>query len=145
MIDKLIPWRLVADIGTSECIEYSSAYDYNNTNLIIKSLYDRTDLIFFNKLKFYLLNLYNQNVGTFTETHQCDDGSVKTTYTKVEPISIARFDENITEEKLLMFYMKIRMYEEDKYFSEGSKIKLMKDTTAMYRLQGLERALGLFE
>ena len=145
MVDKLIPWRLVADIGTSECIEYSSIYDYNNTNLILKSLYERTDLLFFNKLKFYLLNLYNQNVGTFTETYQCSDGSVKTSYTKVDTLTIRAFDEIVTEEKILQLYMTIRMKEEDKKLTTGDHIKLMKDVTTIYKLQGISRALGLFE
>lgn len=144
MVDKLIPWRLVADIGTSECIEYASQYGFYNTNTVLSDLYYRTDLIFFNKLKFYLLNLYNQNTGTFTETYQCNN-DVKVRYVKVDPITVKAFDQKITDERLLQFYMNIRIAEEDKKLTEGQKTKLMKDVTGIYRIQGISRALGLFE
>ena len=39
MIDKLVPWRLVADIGTSECLEYSRVYGLSTTDQILLQSY----------------------------------------------------------------------------------------------------------
>ena len=143
MVDKLIPWRLVADIGSRECIKYALEYELDNTNFILASLYSETDIIFFNNLKFYLLNLYNQNARVYTETYQCDDG-VKTIYKNVEQININKFNKIISEKQLLNFYLKIRILEEDKVLTNGQKTKLIKDTMKIYDSKGLSMALRLF-
>lgn len=143
MVDKLIPWRLVADIGTTECIEYALEYELDDTNFILTSLYSETDIIFFNKLKFYLLNLYNQNAGVYAETYQCNDG-VRTKYKNVEQININKFDQIISEKQLLNFYLKIRILEEDKKLTKGQQTKLIKDTIKLYDSKGLSTALRVF-
>jgi len=143
MVDKLIPWRLVADIGSRECIEYALKYELDDTNFILASLYSETDIVFFNNLKFYLLNLYNQNARVYTETLQCDDG-VKTIYKNVEQININKFNKIVSEKQLLNFYLKIRILEEDKVLTDGQKTKLIKDTMKIYDSKGLSMALRLF-
>ena len=144
MIDKLIPWRIVADIGTSECIEYSKTYGLFNTNDIINSSFGRTDLIFFNKLKFYIINLYNQNTNTFAEPYDCN-GIQRTRYYEIPQINVDQFDKVVTEQTLLKLYIKIRMLEEDKQLTRGQKTKLMQDTLELYRTRGLSFALERFE
>ena len=144
MIDKYIPWRLVADIGTSECLEYSNAYNLSTTNEILFGAYARTDLIFFNKLKFYLLNLYNQNAKTYPESYDCD-GIQKTRYIKIPNINIQTFDKQISEEQMLNLYFKIRILEEDKQLTEGQNIKLRNDCLQVYQIKGLSRSLSRFE
>ena len=144
MVDKLIPWRIVADIGTSECLEYSRAYRLLSTNQILNDAYGRTDLVFFNKLKFYLLNLYNQNVGMYAEPYDCN-GVQKTRYANVPTIEIENFDKQFSEANLLNFYFKIRMLEEDKVLSIAEKNKLISDCLQIYQIRGLSSALSRFE
>ena len=144
MVDKLIPWRIVADIGTSECLEYSRFYNLTTTDSILNTVYGRTDLMFFKKLKFYLLNLYNENVGRYAEPYDCD-GIQKTRYVDVPTITIEQFDKQITEAKLLNFYFKIRMMEEDKFLTTGDSKKLISDCLNIYQIRGLTFALDRFE
>jgi len=144
MVDKLIPWRIVADIGTSECLEYSRIYNRITTDSILNNAYGRTDLTFFKKLKFYLLNLYNQNVGMYAEPYECD-GVQKTRYVNVPTITIEQFDKQISEIKLLNFYFKVRMMEEDKLLTTGDSKKLMMDCSNIYQKLGLSFALDRFE
>lgn len=144
MVDKLIPWRLVADIGTSECIEYSKKYGLFNTNNILTDSYGRTDLIFFNKLKFYLLNLYNQNAKTYAESYDCN-GIAKTRYVTIPKITINQFDKIISEERILKLYFKIRMLEEDKKLSKAEEMKLVNDCLQIYKSKNLSFSLDRFE
>jgi hypothetical protein len=144
MIDKLIPWRIVADIGTTECIEYSRNYGLLNTDQILRESYGRTDLIFFNRLKFYILNLYNQNTNTYPEVYDCN-GEPKTRFVEVAKVNINQFDKIYSEERMLKLYFKIRMMEEDKNLSEGQKVKLINDSIKLYKLKGLSRSLDRFE
>lgn len=144
MVDKLIPWRLVADIGTAECLEYSIAYDLDTTDSILSLAYDRTDLVFFNKLKFYLINLYNQNAKTYVESYDCN-GIAKTRYIDVKPITPSGFDSEMSELQLLNFYFKIRIMEEESKMSDNQKNKLVKDCSEIYTTRGLSSALNRFE
>ena len=144
MVDKLIPWRIVADIGTSECLEYSRVYGLSNTNQILNDSYGRTDFTLFNKLKFYLLNLYNQNVGMYAEPYDCN-GIQKTRYVNVPTITIDQFNKQFSESKLLKFYFNIRMMEEDKILSNSEKNKLVTDCLQIYSSRGVSLALDRFE
>lgn len=144
MVDKLIPWRLVADIGTNECIEYSKKYGLFNTNNILTDSYGRTDLIFFNRLKFYLLNLYNQNAKTYAESYDCN-GVAKTRYVTIPKITIDQFDKIISEERILKLYFKIRMLEEDKKLSKAEEMKLVNDCLQIYKSKNLSFSLDRFE
>lgn len=144
MIDKLIPWRLVADIGTNECLEYSRLYSLLDTSQILDKAYNRTDLIFFDKLKFYILNLYNQNASTYSESYDCN-GIQRTRYIEVPQLTIQQFDKIISEERLLRLYLKMRMKEEDRNLLQGQKTKLVQDTIELYKIKNLSYALGYFE
>ena len=144
MVDKLIPWRLVADIGTSQCLEYSKAYDLDTTDSVLSLGYERTDLIFFKKLKFYLINLYNQNANTYAESYDCN-GIAKTRYVEVKPINSKSFDAEISELQLLNFYFKLRIMEEESKMSVSQKAKLVKDCSELYFTKGLSASLNKFE
>jgi hypothetical protein len=144
MVDKLVPWRLVADIGTSECLQYSRNYGYSTTDQILLQAYSRTDLTFFNKLKYYLINLYNSNSNTYTEQYDCN-GIPRTRYITRSKIDVNGFDSIVSEQRLLKLYMMIRMLEEDKVLTDGEKVKLINDVTGIYRIKGLSASLNKFE
>ncbi len=144
MVDKLIPWRIVADIATTECLQYSSNYGYSSTNQILNIGYARTDITFFNKLKFYLVNLYNSNANVYAESYDCN-GIPKTRYRSIPKITVDSFDQVISEKMLLNFYLKVRIMEEDKKLTEGEKLKLIKDCLSTYDVRGLSTALSRFE
>jgi len=144
MIDKLVPWRLVADIGSPECLEYSRNNSLYTTDQILLQSYYRTDLMFFNKLKYYLINLYNNNINTYAENYDCN-GIQKTRYIERTKIDVNLFDSIISEQRLLRLYMMIRIMEEDKHLTETEKVRLMNDTLGIYRIKGLSTALNRFE
>ena len=144
MIDKLIPWRLVADIGSSECLQYSRVYGLLNTDQILNETYGRTDLIFFNKLKFYLLNLYNQNAISYAEPFDCN-GVQQTRYIEIKKINVEAFDNQFNEERLLNLYFKIRIIEEDKKLTHAEQKRLIDDCIRLYKIRGLSSCLQTFE
>jgi len=144
MIDKLIPWRIVADIGSSECLEYSRVYGLLNTDQILNETYGRTDLVFFNKLKFYLLNLYNQGTISYAEPFDCN-GVQQTRYIETKKINIQTFDKQFNQERLLNLYFKIRIMEEDKKLSLGQHKRLVDDCLRLYKIKGLSSSLRAFE
>jgi hypothetical protein len=143
MIDKNIPWRIVADIGSSETLQYSRQYDLVDTNSILSLAYNETEMFFFNKLKFYILNLYNLIATTFAEPYDCD-GIQRTQYTEIPQININFFDKQINEEAMLRFYFEIRILEADKKLSNGQKKKLINDCITLYKAFGVARSMNNF-
>ena len=51
MVDKNIPWRLVADIASPEMLGYAAQYNMQATNRIINIGYTRTDYIYYAKFR----------------------------------------------------------------------------------------------
>jgi len=143
MVDKNIPWRIVADIGSSEALEYSVQYGLISTDNILASAYEETEIFFFNKLKFYILNLYNQTATTFAEPYDCD-GVQRTRYVEIPKVNVQLFDKEISEAQMLKFYYEIRLLETDKKLSNGEKIKLLNDCMQLYRSFGLVRSMNRF-
>ena len=144
MVDKLVPWRLVADIGSSQCLEYSKAYNLDTTDSILSLGYERTDLVFFKKLKFYLINLYNQNANTYAEPYDCN-GIQKIRYVETKKITVKSFDEELSEIQLLNFYFKLRIMEEESNMTENERAKLIRDCSELYFTKGLSASLNKFE
>lgn len=143
MIDKNVPWRIVADIGSSEALEYSIQYDLVSTDNILATVYEETEIFFFNKLKFYILNLYNQTVTTFAEPYDCN-GVQRTRYVKIPQININSFDSQITDAQMLKFYYQLRLMESDKKLSNSQKIRLLDDCMQLYSTFGLTRSMNRF-
>ena len=143
MVDKNIPWRIVADIGTSETLEYSKQYRLHSTDTILNMPYQETEIFFFNKLKFYILNLYNQTATRFAEPYDCN-GIQKTRYVDIPQLNINSFDNQISEAQMLKFYYELRLMESDKKLSNGEKIKLLNDCMQLYSTFGLARSMNRF-
>ena len=143
MVDKNIPWRIVADIGSSETLNYSKQYGLFDTDGILSIPYQETEIFFFNKLKFYILNLYNQTATTFAEPYDCG-GIQRTRYVEIPQININSFDKQISEAHMLKFYYELRLLETDKKLSNGQKIKLLNDCMELYTSFGLVRSMNAF-
>ena len=89
----------MADIGSSEALEYSVQYGLISTDNILASAYEETEIFFFNKLKFYILNLYNQTATTFAEPYDCD-GVQRTRYVEIPKVNVQLFDKEISEAQM---------------------------------------------
>ena len=60
MVDRNIPWRIVADIGSAPMMEYAAQYGLTNTNQILSSHYTPASQHFFSNLKRILWTLYGR-------------------------------------------------------------------------------------
>ncbi len=86
MVDRRVPWRLVADIGLhpikSPMLDYAGAYGLDSTNKIINIYYKSAYLDYFQKFKTGLLELYNQvKLRNFLITEECNGRTVTTRVT----------------------------------------------------------------
>tara|TARA_R110000787_G_scaffold210188_4_gene320078 strand:+ start:1404 stop:2708 length:1305 start_codon:yes stop_codon:yes gene_type:complete len=75
MIDKNIPWRLIADLSIPKTVEYAQVYNSEVEDIdgIIKNFYTQVADTEIENLKLYLVGMYNQfvieNPTSLVETH----------------------------------------------------------------------------
>jgi len=142
MVDKDIPWRLVADIGSPQMLAYAAAYDMNSTNQLLSMTYVYAHDWYFDKFKRFLIDLYNLSKQTVFTTSTCKDGSLRVA--RAEPQAIGQIDDFYA----LELYCKIRFIEEESHFTAGERFQLMDDVMEMARidfngaLYGFERILN---
>tara|TARA_Y100000310_G_scaffold236448_1_gene239609 strand:+ start:54 stop:1250 length:1197 start_codon:yes stop_codon:yes gene_type:complete len=145
MVDRAVPWRLVADIASSPMLDYAEEYAFSSTDQILILGYVPVHLKYFPNFKYHLLNLYNKvKLKSFFETTQCNG---KTITRRVIPqnYSIAQLDKIYSEAYFLKLYFKIRLKEEESQFENFEKEMLIDDCMEVYENKGYGAALGVFE
>ena len=146
MIDKFVPWRLVADIGSAPMLEYAKNYRFlNSTDAIINFGYSTAQKQFYTNFKYYLLNLYNKVKGNgFLVTEECK-GITTAKLIVPEEYDMAKLTKKYNETYFLKVYCALRFSEEKSFFDEGARIRLLDDALEMYVSQGIGKSLHNFE
>jgi hypothetical protein len=149
MVDRHVPWRLVADIGLyprkSPMLDYAGAYGLDSTNKIINIYYKSAYLDYFENFKTGLLDLYNKvKLRNFLITEECNGRTISK---RVTPVTYSRsaFFEKFSEEDFLKIYFKIRFLEEESQFPENEQNSMIDDCIELYLGRGLDTALNSFE
>jgi hypothetical protein len=145
MVDQLIPWRIVADIGSPMMMEYSKKYGLTSTDMILRQPYEYAHIRYFKDFKFHLLKLYNLSIEkVIYESKICSDGSTKMVTRRpmrYTPATIAaRYDDLYFFE----LYATIRFFEEESPFTEQERNFLIDDCIEIARMD-MESALYAFE
>ncbi len=145
MVDKNIPWRIVADIGSNEMLEYARAYRLNTTNRILNIGYSRSDYIYFSKFRRYLLKLYDLvKLPQFTVVEDCGSSLIRR---NIVPKSYSEDSLSLVfpERDLIGLLFEIRMHEEPKEFSDAEKKRILRDCLGIFDRVGASRASIAFE
>jgi len=146
MVDKFIPWRLVADIGSAPMIEYSKEYSsLTSTTAILTRAYTHAHVDYYNKFKYYLLNLYNKlKMNNYLVTEDCNGRTVSKIITPTK-YSIEKINKFYSTEKFLKLYFQIRFLEEESKFKQYETVRLIDDSLEVYQTHGLKKCLYYFE
>tara|TARA_Y100001963_G_scaffold159978_1_gene266666 strand:- start:753 stop:1985 length:1233 start_codon:yes stop_codon:yes gene_type:complete len=144
-VDKNIPWRIVADIGSTEMLQYSRRYGNTNTQSILNLYYDRADVTYFNNFRQYLHKLYKSVI--LKEITVLEDCNGRISRKIIHPASYSEdyLKEIFDDKKLLKLYFDIRFLEEERVFKNSEKSRIYRDCLAIYRLNGADAALYAFE
>ena len=144
-VDKNIPWRIVADVGSTEMLKYSRNYGIANTNALISFYYERTDNIFFKKFRDYLHMLYKSVIVKRIPVLENCNGITIRKYISPEKYSQRELTRIFDDHKLLKLLFNIRILEEGKTFKESEKVRIFRDCLAINQLQNSKKALFAFE
>jgi hypothetical protein len=145
MVDRFVPWRIVADIGSGTMVKYAAARGFKTTEMILNSGYKPAYRQYFQNFKYYFLNLYNAaKPTTFVEMEECEGRAISKIVTP-QSYTVERFSELYSEEYFLKLYFETRFMEEESSFEDYEKEMLIDDCLEIYQAAGPRHALAIFE
>lgn len=145
MVDAAMPWRLVADIGSSAMLEYATKYRMSRTDMILWGPYEYAHRSYFDNFKNDLLTLYNMSTpNSILETEECN-GKTITNIITPRKYNINQLDASYGEEYFLDLYFRIRFLEDESVFTEFEEEALIRDCMQIAQTKGVRKALYVFE
>jgi len=145
MVDQLVPWRIVADIGSPFMIEYAKKYGLNSTDSILKNGYKNAHIEYFENFKGYMLQLYHTATEPVVyEAMLCANGGSMVKKRKRFPYTIASLGKKYDDYYFFKLYAEIRFWEEESKFSDTQKMRIVDDCIELARID-MSAALDVFE
>tara|TARA_R100000008_G_scaffold19975_3_gene10322 strand:+ start:7147 stop:8433 length:1287 start_codon:yes stop_codon:yes gene_type:complete len=146
MVDKNIPWRLVADVGSPQMLKYAEKYGIMETDQIIATAYEKASSIYFANFKRQLFEAYNRlkTPQYFEMTDVRPYESTRTiTRTPIE-YSQEEFFSIFGDSYFVNLYCRIRFAEEESDYSIEKQEKIIDNTIELCKTN-LEKGLTSFE
>jgi hypothetical protein len=168
MVDVDVPWRLVADIGSKQMLEYASAYGLNSTDQILKRYYTPAGT---EEITFYpekMLGLYDFVKPPFIEefvapgeiieapTNSQEGYDTPEVYYRPPSTAVKRvlpqqyknvstFKEEVSKEQMVNLYCNIRFLEEELQLTENEKMLIIDDVVELMYSNNIFYAIRKFE
>ena len=144
MVDRDIPWRLVADIGSAQMVGFAAQYELTTTDAILDTVYQKAFIDYYKRFKLILLEIYNSVKNTVYETHRCADGTLVTKMVEPTEYTEEVFNREFNDDYFLKLYFKIRFFEEESRFTENEQSILIDDALELAPY-GINHAIEAFE
>jgi len=146
MVDKDVPWRLVADIGSQPMLEYAGKYGMKDTNNILYNCYEPASYSYYNSFTQRMLDLYYTiKPKRIIEVSECKG---KTKINRIKPKEYKNtqiLQESYGQESFLMLYCKLRFTEEETQYTEDQKNIIIKDILQISKSESENYAIDHFE
>jgi len=146
MVDKNVPWRLVADIGSSPMIQYATRYGFNSTDEVLNSAYQRAHFSYFKSFQQRLLNMYNfvkPRIIQYTE--ECNGQTIMREKKPENYKNLSYFQSRYSQQYFIELYCKIRFEEEESEFTENERRLLVDDVIEIANSRSAYAAIDQFE
>ena len=148
MVDRNVPWRLVADIGSSAMLSYAARYGANSTDSVISKYYDSTGFIYLTQFPRRMYEMYNACKPRYIEVlEDCGDRIESIIEVPKDYETLENFKNVIGQEQLNEIYCHLRFLEEQKdtVFTDVQKRKMVDDFSVLYKNVGKAAAARQFE
>ena len=145
-VDMLTPWRLVADIGSSTMLSYSTPYNYNTTSVLLGLAYKHAHIEYYSGFKRALLSIYNKlKPYSYIEAKHCQSGRTLTKTVRPKEYSEQSLLDTYSEPYFLKLYLQIRLFEMEAKLPASKANRLINDIIELYRVSGIDEALMALE
>jgi len=146
MVDLDVPWRLVADIGSEQMLEYARNYDFNTSSEILTFCYQSAHYKYSQNFTQNLLDIYDFFKPKYIINKEECKGSTRIIRLKPNNYSnIESVYKEYNKEKILNLYCNIRFSEEETRYSDNQKNNILINITDIYRKKGFNTAISEFE
>mgnify|MGYP003133378122 CR=1 FL=1 len=146
MVDKNVPWRLVADIGSQPMLEYAKKYNLNNTNQILINCYETAAYSYYNSFTQNMLDLYyTMKPRSINKLIECNG---KTKVKRIKPKeykNTERLQKSYGQENFLVLYCKLRFSEEESKYTEQEMNSLINEVIQISNIRSESMAINRFE
>ncbi len=145
MVDRNVPWRLVADIASAEMLQYAERYGVINTNQVLNVGYNHAHRHHISNFRTIMYNMYMRlkkpRFHRLVDTNQRGAKQVTITPRVYTPQD---FKNQYSDLYFLRLYCILRFREEESAFSEARKFQLI-DNTIELAQENLEHSITVFE
>ena len=146
MVDKNVPWRLVADIGSQPMLEYAKKYNLNDTNQILINCYETAAYSYYNSFTQNMLDLYyTMKPRSINKLIECNG---KTKVKRIKPKeykNTERLLKSYGQENFLVLYCKLRFSEEESKYTEQEMNFLINEVIQISNIRSESMAIKRFE
>lgn len=142
MVDARNPWRLVADIGSSEMLKYASRYGATTTDEVLNQYFTEPGPSFFLNLPLRMYNMYNALKPNFFTEIEMSGVEIK------RPKNYSNLDSFLIDYGIDYFidlYCRMRYTEEENREDEVKIRKSINDIIQAKNLRGKNAAIDIFE
>tara|TARA_Y100000592_G_scaffold75678_1_gene118279 strand:+ start:23585 stop:24775 length:1191 start_codon:yes stop_codon:yes gene_type:complete len=145
MVDRNVPYRLVADIASAEMLQYAERYGITSTNQVLNTSYSHAHKGCISNFRSIFYNMYMRlkrpRYHRLVETDQ--SGATQVTITP-RTYSPEDFANQYSDLYFLRLYCILRFKEEETPFSEARQFQII-DNTLELAQQNMEKAITVFE
>jgi hypothetical protein len=146
MIDVAVPWRLVADIGSSAMLEYAAARKMHHTDEILSLCYGPVSPAACGDFATQLYNMYNKSTpAVIVYAEECNGVALTKQRLPNKYASAEKLKESYRGNHFLSLYCKIRFEEEESTYTENERRLLIADVLEIARITNQARAISKFE
>ena len=146
MVDQNVPWRLVADIGSEQMLQYAKNYNLNSLDEILAFCYQSAHYTYYQNFTQNMLDMYNQiKPRSIIELTECNNRVKVNKLIPKQYASTQILNKTYNEEQMINLYCNLRLSEEEKQFNDNQKSKLIKDTIQISKLRSASIAIEIFE
>lgn len=150
MIDKNVPWRLIADIGVSPVvspmIEYAAVYGADTTDKILFRYFAPSYVNYYSSFQSRLLNIYNTvKTRNIQYTIECGGKTVSKVKKPRDYRDLSTLQSLYSEAYFLELYCSIRMLEEESNIAENDQKLTINDVIKMVDFSNKYKAIAQFE
>ena len=145
-VDSDVPWRLVADIGSAEMLQYAARYGVTRTNEVLDVYFDNSSISYFLNFPEFMYNLYNYLKPNFLYDSYDSNGVMVPTikqprvYNSFESFMNEYGDDYFTE-----LYCTLRYMEEENRTPNSEIEKTISNIIETQGIVGKSEAISIFE
>ena len=147
-VDASNPFRLIANIGSSEMVEYARAATeckFTSTLGILMGNYTPAYLGYMQTYMQLMIDVYNASKQDYIEVEHCDSGRILNKVITPPTYTSEEIPFLLSEARFLQIYTKLRVNEANVKYEEFEMNNLVRQINTYFRIDGLDSALSILE